>query len=119
MKKVKNSEELNKILLYLKEKGLLSAVGIKDLYFTWISPYRICTLETVKILDLPLTREHFIPAIQRYNSEFIAELLAIGIKPESKDIYEAAKEYESSERGCAGGNKEKSYEILQMLIKAS
>lgn len=117
LKNVKNIEELNKILLYLKEKGLLSAVGIKDLKFYWSSTYRICTLETVKILDLPLTRELFIPAIRKYNSEFIAELLAIGIKPEREDIEEAVREYNNS--GRAGGNKEKSYEILQMLIKES
>lgn len=117
LKNVKNIEELNKIFLYLKEKGILTKVGIEDLTFYGASTYRICTLETLKILGLEPTRDHFIPAIRKYNSGFIAELLAIGIRPERKDIDEAVNYYERS--GRAGGNEEKSYEILKMLMKTS
>lgn len=114
VQKSKSVEDLNHILLFLKEHHVWQEIIKFSDYLPNI--YSKCNLQTLEILNITPSQECFEPAIKNRNKSFIEALLNLGIKPKSKDVDLAFNECNSYYRD------DEKYklctEIVKLLVKA-
>lgn len=113
LKNSESLEELGNILNLLKKHGIWKEITKYSKFSNW-DVYKDATIEKLKILDIPINRECFKPAIDRRNEELVKTLLDMGIQPIEEDINHAFKEYRSP---GPYGRGEVAYRIAKMLAK--